>query len=143
MYSICMQAHVKKHLQECAKGCQHIVLWLDCDREGENICFEVLECCTPHMRPAVGRHVWRARFSAISAAELHAAMAKLVEPNQAEALSVDARQELDLKVRLAAAPRRCNCKCATVPCLLHEGAGLLWSRRMQQCRQSGHYIRPC
>jgi DNA topoisomerase III len=100
-----VQAHVKRHLQECAKGCQHIVPWLDCDREGENICFEVLECCGPYLRGAFGKHVWRAKFSAISAQELHAAMAKLGEPNENEALAVDARQELDLKARHRAGTR--------------------------------------
>ena len=94
-----VQAHVKRHLHDCAKGCSHVVLWLDCDREGENICFEVLECAVPAMaasRPR--RHVWRARFSAISAPEITSAMANLGEPNENEALAVDARQELDLKV---------------------------------------------
>ena len=96
-----LQAHVKKHLHDCAKGCSHVVLWLDCDREGENICFEVLECAVPALaasRPR--RHVWRARFSAISEPEIAAAMANLGDPNENEALAVDARQELDLKLRL-------------------------------------------
>lgn len=90
---------MRKHLEECAKGCEQIVLWLDCDREGENICFEVLSCCVPCLsshRPE--RHVWRAKFSAISEQELRTAMDTLGEPNENEALAVDARQELDLKV---------------------------------------------
>ncbi|KAF6259333.1 DNA topoisomerase [Scenedesmus sp. NREL 46B-D3] len=139
------KAHVCRHLQGEGKGADYLVLWLDCDREGENICFEVQqgekELCMrlldavmdnvlPHMkRGAPGQQaVFRARFSAVSAPEVKSAMvrqaqqqqqqrqrggaaaaaavvaaeaANLGAPNQAEALAVDARQELDLKVGVA------------------------------------------
>ena len=58
---------VVKHLQDATKGVDFIVLWMDCDREGENINFEVLDCCLSLMRgSAPYDRVYRAHFSAIN-----------------------------------------------------------------------------
>ncbi|CDP10274.1 unnamed protein product [Coffea canephora] len=93
------KAHICRHLSQEARGCGHLVLWLDCDREGENICFEVIESTGFHVND--DRRVHRARFSSVTEKDISKAMKNLVEPNRDEALAVDARQEIDLKVGVA------------------------------------------
>jgi DNA topoisomerase-3 len=89
-----------------------LCLWLDCDREGENICFEVIDNVLPHMRPqsaptsaknaAFARRIYRARFSSLAPSDLRASFRSLsVVPNENEARAVDARQQIDLKVGVA------------------------------------------
>ncbi|CAI0397667.1 unnamed protein product, partial [Linum tenue] len=94
------KAHIRRHLSQEARGCTHLVLWLDCDREGENICFEVIECSGFHINDGK-RRIHRARFSSVTEKDISKAMDSLVEPNKDEALAVDARQEIDLKVGVA------------------------------------------
>jgi DNA topoisomerase III len=95
-------------LQNEGKGCDYVVLWLDCDKEGENICFEVISCIMPQAlkqkelrTPGPQQRVFRAKFSAITPSDIHKAMGCLAAPNENESLSVEARQELDLKVGVA------------------------------------------
>jgi DNA topoisomerase III len=95
---------VVKHLQESGRNADFIVLWMDCDREGENINFEVLECCMNLMKSAGGSNfdrVYRAYFSAINPSDIKKAYNALGKPDKNQAMSVDARQELDLKVGVA------------------------------------------
>ena len=99
------RARICQHLRDEARSCHYVVLWLDCDREGENICFEVLDNTERFLQkpPRGAQQVYRARFSAITSEAINKAFQprNLVRPNPHEAAAVDARQELDLKVGVA------------------------------------------
>lgn len=62
--------------------------------------FPVIKC-TGFPESESGRRIYRARFSSVTEKDILKAMDNLVEPNKDEALAVDARQELDLKVGVA------------------------------------------
>lgn len=97
------------HFQEEAAYCSHLVLWLDCDREGENICFEVMKNCCPdptdkwnEARLIPRNNVHRAKFSALDEKSLRESYWELRHsPDQNQSDAVEARQEMDLKVGVA------------------------------------------
>lgn len=94
---------VAKHLEMVSKNCDFVVLWLDCDKEGENICFEVLDICKRNIPKSTKvQRVYRAKFSSIANKDIVAAFEGLKHgPNYNESISVDARQVLDLKIGVA------------------------------------------
>eukprot|EP00667_Euglena_gracilis_P001808 EG_transcript_1807 len=93
------KCRIVEHLREEAEGCSYLSLWLDCDREGENICFEVISVLRETFKDE--SHILRAKFSAITAPEIQGAWRSMGPPNVNLSLAVDARQELDLKIGVA------------------------------------------
>lgn len=66
-------------LAQEAKGADHVVLWLDCDKEGENICFEVMGAVAGSVLGDINSPTvtYRARFSAITDKDIKAAFNNL------------------------------------------------------------------
>ncbi|CAL6007266.1 DNA_topoisomerase [Hexamita inflata] len=99
--------HVKKNFCEGAEKilaqlkplCDHstkIVLALDDDTEGENICFEIVNHLGLNLNKVV-----RMRFSALTEQSLVSSYQNAGGLNLNQSLSVDVRQELDLKIGVA------------------------------------------
>jgi DNA topoisomerase III len=69
---------LSENLMNLARQCQAVILWLDCDREGEAIAFEVLEICQSGNR---NLQVFRAQFSAFTKRDIEGAMLNLRDPD--------------------------------------------------------------
>ena len=89
---------IKRTLEREARNCQKLIIWTDCDREGENIGFEIIECCR-----AVNQRldIWRARFSEITPHAVNNAIRDLRRPDENISRAVDCRSELDLRIGAA------------------------------------------
>ena len=75
-----------------------LIIWTDCDREGENIGFEIIDVCKA-IKPRL--EVKRAKFSEITRASMERAIRTLAEPDLLTSRAVDVRQELDLRTGAA------------------------------------------
>ncbi|EDO05996.2 DNA topoisomerase family protein [Babesia bovis T2Bo] len=92
---------IPRHLASEAKGCSYLLLCLDNDREGENIAFEVIRVCHQHLVKIGSKQIFRARFSALTRADILRAVDNLCDPNKLESDAVRARQTIDLRVGCA------------------------------------------
>ncbi|XP_068631634.1 DNA topoisomerase 3-alpha [Battus philenor] len=89
---------IKKTLEKEVRSCQGLIIWTDCDREGENIGFEIIEVCTAVKNSL---KVYRAKFSEITSVSVRRALQNLEQPNRNISNAVDVRQELDLRIGAA------------------------------------------
>lgn len=85
---------VAENVKKLSERASLVVIWTDCDREGENIARQIKTIIETHRKVDVRR----ARFNAISRSEIESALQNLTEINFLEADAVDARIELDLRI---------------------------------------------
>ena len=90
---------IEELLKDLSRNKDILCLWLDCDREGENICYEVIYNTLPYMNKRKYQQIYRANFSSLTKLDIIEAFDTMEDyPDRNLSLSVDARQIIDLKV---------------------------------------------
>lgn len=89
---------IEANLQSEAHRADKLMIWTDCDREGEHIGYEIVTACRSRNSRIV---VLRARFSAIIPAQIHQACQNAGELDMRQVHAVEARMELDLRIGAA------------------------------------------
>ncbi len=90
--------NIEKELIEQARKCEILLLWLDCDLEGENICFEVINI-VKKANPRID--IYRARFSALIPRDIIRTLNNPERPNKHMSDAVETRKEIDLRLGAA------------------------------------------
>lgn len=86
--------NVIRNLQDCSADIDSLMIWTDCDREGEAIGFDVMDVVSTRRKV----EVYRARFSALTKQDIEHAINNLGRPQLSLAEAVRVRQEVDLRV---------------------------------------------
>lgn len=88
---------ISNNLKNAARNIDMLALWLDCDREGENIAYEVIHIVSQVINlPSYS--IRRAHFSALTKRDIEHAIQNLDYPRLELSEAVDARQEIDLRL---------------------------------------------
>ena len=89
---------IKRTLEREAKAAKWLIIWTDCDREGENIGFEIIDVCKA-INPRL--QIFRAKFSEITLPSIERALNTLGQPDMRLSAACDVRQEIDLRTGAA------------------------------------------
>ncbi|UKZ77833.1 hypothetical protein TrVFT333_005559 [Trichoderma virens FT-333] len=85
---------IAKNIADQAKYARLLVIWTDCDREGEHIGQEIVDAAK---KGNAGIQVKRAKFSNVERAHVLSAARRLIELDEKQVNAVAARIELDLR----------------------------------------------
>ncbi|ODQ64850.1 prokaryotic type I DNA topoisomerase [Nadsonia fulvescens var. elongata DSM 6958] len=95
-----MESVAKNILTESRRS-QKLMIWTDCDREGENIGLEVMNVARQGNRGLQDTDIKRARFNNTERSHIINAARNPINLNIPMAMSVEARMEIDLRVGAA------------------------------------------
>ncbi|TBU13483.1 DNA topoisomerase 3 [Hamiltosporidium tvaerminnensis] len=93
-----MHPNLLSHIKQQLHSKDLVIIWTDCDREGENIADQIQKFIKEQNQTIP---IHRARFSSIDSATLNYAISNLTIINQNESNAVNTRQELDLRIGAA------------------------------------------
>jgi DNA topoisomerase-3 len=86
---------IVQNIKTFSKDSDCLVIWTDCDREGEAIGFDIIDLAKS-VKPRID--IYRAHFSALTREEIERATSNLQRPNKNLADAVRVRQEIDLRI---------------------------------------------
>lgn len=95
------QKKVAQNITQLSKQCDQLMIWTDCDREGEYIGFEILQAARKGNATLTLQNTWRAQFSHLERSHILQAARR---PTRLDAKAIDAvrtRMELDLRTGAA------------------------------------------
>uniref|UniRef100_A0A0K0G0Q1 DNA topoisomerase n=1 Tax=Strongyloides venezuelensis TaxID=75913 RepID=A0A0K0G0Q1_STRVS len=97
-YVVETMKNIETTLRNCSRVSSILVIWTDCDREGENIGAEIARVCSTFNENI---DIYRARFSEITPHAIRHALNNLTRLNENIVNAVDCRIELDLRIGAA------------------------------------------
>lgn len=89
---------IHRNIATEARTADRLMIWTDCDREGEAIGYEIFQAAKRGNGQLMVAAVWRAHFSHLERAHILAAARNPLALNMHTVLAVSCRQEVDLRV---------------------------------------------
>ncbi|GAV29059.1 hypothetical protein PMKS-002538 [Pichia membranifaciens] len=88
---------IAENISELAKSSDVLMIWTDCDREGEYIGWEILKAAQEGNSSFTLDNVYRARFSHLESKHIYSAACNPVRLDKLAIDAVDTRMEIDLR----------------------------------------------
>lgn len=91
------QKKIVKNISNLSRSCDQLMIWTDCDREGEHIGYEILRAAQKGNNRMNLENTWRAQFSHLEASHVIRAARNPIRLDKRAIDAVQTRMEIDLR----------------------------------------------